>query len=124
MRVAFFQRVFAQYQGGLVKELAKSSTHTYSFFSDVRDPLSSGIEPLPSELRSEVGFTSCRTTHLSLRVAFQWRAVWEALFGSFDAFIFEGSLTLLTNWLALLVAKVRRKRVFFAHEVAVYSSIP
>jgi glycosyltransferase involved in cell wall biosynthesis len=113
MRVAFFQRIFAQYQSGLVEELAKSPSHTYHFFGDTRDPLSSGIEVLPSGLRSQIAFTPCRTTHLSLRVAFQWRAVWEALFGPFDAFIFEGSLTMPTNWLALLAAKARRKKVFF-----------
>lgn len=113
MRVAFFQRIFAQYQGGLVKELALSPRHTYRFFGDTCDPLSSGIEPLPAELMSQVGFTPCRTTHLSVRMAFQWRAVREAMFGPFDAFIFEGSITLPTNWLALLAAKIRCKKVFF-----------
>lgn len=113
MRVAFFQRIFAQYQGGLVKELALSPLHAYRFFGDTRDPLLSGIEPLPAELMTQVGFTPCRTTHFSLRVAFQWRAVREALFGSFDAFIFEGSITMPTNWFALLAAKFRRKKVFF-----------
>lgn len=113
MRVAFFQRIFTHYQGGLVKELATNILHSYRFFADTRDPLSSGIAPLPAELMSQVAFTPCRTTHLSLRVAFQWRAVQEALFGPFDAFIFEGSIAMPTNWLALLAAKIRRKKVFF-----------
>lgn len=113
MKVAFFQRIFAHYQSGLVKELARGSPHAYRFFSDTCDPMSSGIEPLPADLRDQIPFTACRTTHFSLRLAFQWRAVWEALFGQFDAFIFEGSLTMPTNWLALLAAKARRKQVFF-----------
>ena len=113
MRVAFFQRIFAHYQAGLVKELAWHSRHSYRFFSDVRDPLLSGIEPLPDELWQRIPVTPCRTTHFGVHLAFQWRAAWEALFGRFDVFIFEGSLTMPTNWMALLIAKARRKRVFF-----------
>lgn len=113
MRVAFFQRIFARYQAGLVKEMAGRSSHSFRFFSDVRDPLLSGIEPLPAELWERISVVPCRTTHFGVHLAFQWRAVWEALFGRFDVFILEGSLTMPTNWMALLAAKGRRKRVFF-----------
>ena len=111
IRVAFFQRMFAHYQAGLVKELAWHSENNYHFFSDSRDPMGSGIQPLPAELRKQVPYTVCRTVQLGKYIAFQWRAVREALLGEMDVLILEGSFTHPTNWLALLIARLRRKRV-------------
>ncbi len=113
MRVAFFQRMFASYQLGLVKELAAHSSHVYEFFGDRADPLHSGIRVIPQEICQKLPFTYCRTKHYGAHLAFQWRAVREALSGRFDVFVFEGSLTMPTNWMALLSAKVRGKRVYF-----------
>ena len=87
MRVAFFQRIFAHYQAGLVKELAEHSQHAYHFFGDGRDPAGSGIEVIAPALCGRIPFTYCHTTQIGSRVAFQWRAVREALFGPFDVYI-------------------------------------
>jgi glycosyltransferase involved in cell wall biosynthesis len=111
IRVFFFQRIFAHYQSGLVKELARHSENEYHFFSDIRDPQGSGIEPLPEKLRRQVPYTVCRTVQLGKYIAFQWRAVREALLGEMDVLILEGSFMHPTNWLALLTARLRRKRV-------------
>lgn len=110
-RVAFFQRIFANYQAGLLKELARHSENAYHFFSDFRDPLGSGIEPLKEELRKQLPYVACRTLQLGKYIAFQWRAVREALLGEMDVLILEGNFTHPTNWLALLTARLRRKRV-------------
>jgi glycosyltransferase involved in cell wall biosynthesis len=112
MRVAFFQRIFAFYQTGLVKELASHSLHEYHFFGDRQDPLQSGIHVIPEKLCHNISFTYCRTKHYGRYLAFQWRAVKEALLGPYDAFVFEGSITMPTNWIALLLAKIRGKKVF------------
>ncbi len=109
-RVAFFQRFFAHYQAGLVRELAEDSDNAFHFFGDDRDPMGSGIEPMPATLTDAVQFHSCRTVHVGRKLAFQWRAVREALFSSYDVFIFEGSWTIATNWLAIPLARVRGKR--------------
>ncbi len=111
LRVAFFQRIFAHYQAGLVKELAKNSTHKYCFFSDDHDPMNSGIELIPEELCTQAGISLCRTIPLGKFVAFQWQAVREALFGDFDAYILEGGYAIITNWLAIPIARLRGKRV-------------
>ncbi len=111
LRVAFFQRVFAHYQAGLVRELARKSRHEYTFFGDDRDPAGTGIEVLPVTLRSQIAFHRRKTVHWGRKLAFQWCAVREALFGDFDAYVFEGSFTIATNWLAIPVARLRRKRV-------------
>ena len=93
LRVAFFQRIFAHYQAGLVRELGQNSEHEYHFFGDDHDPLGSGIEPIPAGLCTQVTHTVCRTVHWGECLAFQWRAVYEALFGDFEAYILEGSFT-------------------------------
>ena len=111
MRVAFFQRIFAHYQAGLVKELAEHSQHAYHFFGDGRDPAGSGIEVIAPALCGRIPFTYCHTTQIGSRVAFQWRAVREALFGPFDVYILEGSFTCPTNWLAIWAAHLRGRRV-------------
>jgi glycosyltransferase involved in cell wall biosynthesis len=111
LRVAFFQRIFAHYQAGLVRELARNSEHEYHFFGDESDPMRSGIEPISAVLRNQVVFTACRTVHWGKYLAFQWRAVREALFGDFEVYIMEGSFTVFTNWLAIPVARIRGKRV-------------
>ena len=111
LRVAFFQRIFAHYQAGLVRELGQNSEHEYHFFGDDHDPLGSGIEPIPAGLCTQVTHTVCRTVHWGECLAFQWRAVYEALFGDFEAYILEGSFTIPTNWLAIPAARIRGKRV-------------
>lgn len=110
-RVAFFQRIFAQYQTGLVRELVAHSPHTYHFFGDARDPMYTGIMPMEPDLCAYLPFTYCRTTHFSPHLAFQWRAPRVALWGAFDTYILEGSFTYPTNWLALLAARARGRRV-------------
>lgn len=110
IRVAFFQRIFAHYQAGLLKELAQNSRHEYHFFGDDRDPMKSGIELIPPALFSRVAFNLCRTIALG-KLSFQWRSVYEALFGDFDTYILEGSYAIATNWLAIPAARIRGKRV-------------
>jgi glycosyltransferase involved in cell wall biosynthesis len=110
-KVAFFQRVFARYQSGLVRELAARSCNAFTFFSDDRDPLGSGIEPLGSLVRSEIPFVPCRTFHLGRHVAFQPRAVLTAITGDFDVLILEGICWHPTAWIAAICARLRRKRV-------------
>ncbi|MGE5314212.1 MAG: glycosyltransferase family 4 protein [Acidobacteriota bacterium] len=111
MRVAFFQRIFAHYQAGLMKALTASSRHTYTFYGENRDPLSSGIEPVSEEVRRMLPYTICRTRHWGRHCAFQWRAVARALYGPDDVLILEGGLTILTNWPAMIAARLRGKRV-------------
>ncbi|HLP15683.1 MAG TPA: glycosyltransferase family 4 protein [Bacteroidota bacterium] len=111
MRVAFFQRIFARYQAGLVKELAASSVHSYGFFGGDQDPLASGIEPLDRLLIDELPYTVCRTVHWGPHCAFQWRSVWCALTGVYDVLILEGGASIVTNWLAIIIARIRNKRV-------------
>ncbi len=111
MRIAFFQRIFAHYQAGLVRELSRNSEHDFFFFGDVKDPMGSGIEPIDLALRNQVSFITCRTFHLNKYLALQFRAILETIYGEFDAYIFEGSFTILTNWVAILVARLRGKRV-------------
>src|SRR6266498_177234 len=111
MRVAFFQRFFAHYQWGLVHELAEHSEHKYSFFGDMRDPAHSGIAPIPQERRCLVDFHVVPTWQATLHLAIQPAEVWIALFGQYDAFIFEGSFTHPFTWLAMWIARARKKRV-------------
>jgi 1,2-diacylglycerol 3-alpha-glucosyltransferase len=111
MRVAFFQRVFAHYQIGLMKELSSSSDHTYSFFGENRDPLSSGIEPVSEDAITMLPYTVCRTIHWGRHIAFQWKAVDVALRGRHEAIILEGGATILTNWPAMIISRLRGKRV-------------
>lgn len=111
MRIAFFQRIFAHYQAGLVVDMALSARHDYVFFGSESDPEGSGIAPLPAEARAVVDFRPCTTTYVGRRLAFQWRAVREASIGRFDALILEGNVAVLTNWIAIAIARVRRRRV-------------
>jgi len=111
MRVAFFQRIFAHYQWGLVQELAIHSEHRYTFFGDKHDPARSGIEPIPIELRRLVDFHVVPTWHFTLHLAIQPSTMWEALIGKYDTFIFEGVFHHLCIWLAMWIAHARGKRV-------------
>jgi glycosyltransferase involved in cell wall biosynthesis len=111
LRVAFFQRMFASYQAGLMKELAASSEHSYRFFGEDRDPLETGIEPVGEDERRLLRYTVCRTRHWSRHIACQWKAVETALFGTDDVIILEGGCTILTNWPAIAIARWRRKHV-------------
>lgn len=109
MRAAFFQRFFARYQGGLIDALSSSQKHDYVFYGDNVDPEDSGIEVYP--FREGMRYEICRTFHLSLHFALQWRAVTAAMGNRFDAIILEGSFTLITNWLAIMAARITGKRV-------------
>lgn len=109
MEVCFLQRVFAHYQGGLAKALTQSTRHTYTFCGDIRDPLNSGIKPFSFD--SGMNYKPSWTWHWTQRIAVQPKAVLAALDRQYDCLILEGSFTLLTNWLALLAAKLTGKRV-------------
>lgn len=111
MRVAFFQRIFAHYQLGLMKELSASPGNTYSYYGENRDPLSSGIEPVSENVIRMLPYTVCKTVHWNEHCAFQWKAVDVALRGAYDAIILEGGATILTNWPAMILARLRGKRV-------------
>ncbi|MEI6149586.1 MAG: hypothetical protein WCS01_10850 [bacterium] len=60
LRVAFFQRIFAHYQAGLVKELAAHSRHDYRFIGAAQDPLGSGIEVITGQLCARIPFSGTR----------------------------------------------------------------
>lgn len=111
MKVLFFQRIFAHYQWGLVRELAEHGKHEYSFYGDTSDPADSGIEVISQDARLNVAFTQVRTWQFGRRVAFQPAAVCVALIASYDALILEGAYAHPTTWAAILVAHLRRKRV-------------
>lgn len=110
MRVAFFQRLFANYQYGLVHDLAEHSENEYVFYGDSRDPAGSGIAPITPEKWARLAYRRVRTWYLT-RFALQPAAVWTALFGKFDAYIFEGSVDHPTTWFAVIAARLRGKRV-------------
>lgn len=110
-RVAFFQRVFAHYQWGLVQELAEHSEHRYTFFGDDRDPAGTGIEPIPASQRQRVDYHTVRTWQPTPHLAFQPSVLRAALFGDYDCYILEGAFTYPLAWLAILAARLRRKRV-------------
>jgi glycosyltransferase involved in cell wall biosynthesis len=111
MRVAFFQRIFAHYQWGLVHELAHHADHEYVFYGDTRDPAGTGIAPLPAEWRDLVDYRPVRTWQPAVHLALQPAAMRTALSAEYDAFIFEGSLEHPTTWIAMQLARARGKRV-------------
>lgn len=113
MRVLFFQRFFAHYQWGLVKELARRGKHAYEFRGDSRDPGRSGIEVISKERLQAVSFERVRTWQVGGRIAFQPAAVRAALLGSHDALILEGAIAHPTAWAAMRGAQHRGKRVLF-----------
>jgi glycosyltransferase involved in cell wall biosynthesis len=56
------------------------------------------------------------TWHITRHLAVQPSAVWEALFGKFDTFIYEGSFHHPCTWLGMCMAQARGKRVLlYAH---------
>lgn len=111
MRVAFFQRLFAHYQWGLMQELSERADHQYVFFGDTRDPLQTGIAPIPSDKRKLVDYRVVRTWQPAIHLAFQPAAMWTGFTGRYDAFIFEGAFQHPTAWIAMLTAQARGKRV-------------
>jgi glycosyltransferase involved in cell wall biosynthesis len=111
MKVALFQRVFAHYRAGLVRALAASPLHEYRFCGGLRDPLGGGIAPLAEDVRRQIAFEASGTLQWTPHLAFQPAVVREALSGAADVLILEGSWTFPSNWLALLLARARGRRV-------------
>ncbi|MFT3780859.1 MAG: glycosyltransferase [Nibricoccus sp.] len=109
MRVAMFQRIFAHYQGGLVQALARSTEHEYNFFGDRRDPCNSGIEAY--RFAEKMRYRYCTTWHLNHRLAWQCGAISAACSRQFDVLILEGSLSIVSNWFAIILGRAMGKRV-------------
>ncbi|MEI7817255.1 MAG: glycosyltransferase [Desulfuromonadales bacterium] len=111
MNVAFFQRIFAHYRSGLIKELALNSENKYQFFASNYDTSNVGIDLIPFNLLRQIIYTQIKTIHLAQYITLQFHVVSVALFSqTIDVFILEGNFLALTNWLALIILKIRRKR--------------
>ena len=112
LKVGYFQRIFAHYQGGLVTELGQHSAHDYTFYGSKEDPEGTGIKGLSDEVLATCKFEFIKTRQYGAYVAIQPSAIWHALTTKEDVLIFEGAFTHPTTWFAIAIARLRRKPVY------------
>ncbi|MEO0590653.1 MAG: glycosyltransferase family 4 protein [Pseudomonadota bacterium] len=107
-RVCVVYTHFPHYRQPVFDALTASTRFSFEFHYDA-----AGIE------KTIVSGVSQATNHYAMRTRqlgpFQWqtKAVWLALRGTADAFIFLGNPFILSTWLAALIARLRGIPVFF-----------
>lgn len=112
-KVLVVYHIFAHYREPVLRELASSMEHEYTFVSG-NQASHAGLNPL------ELVTDNDGKAHAFIRLKNRWlgrRILWQSGLlkllwrGEYDAVIFLGNIHFLTTWLAVLVAKFRRKQI-------------
>lgn len=115
MKVAIIDDVAAHYRLLLWQILSKNSDPEYTFFAPEKDL--NGINPIdPKYSKTPIAEGGLRWYYLK-NVLINKMIIWQrgvfnvGLKGNFDAFILPGEIQILSNWLVLLIAKLRGKKI-------------
>ena len=116
--VAVIYHYFALYRYSVLNELMKSKEIKYTLFSDQTS--GNNIKTInPEYANSEIKDGGLRWKFVKNRWFFKERFLWQkgiirlALNGNFDAFILLGNVYFISTWIAAVIIRFRRKKLYF-----------
>jgi len=117
-KVAVVYHYFAHYRLPILEELSKSKDVDYTFFSDITSGIGiKTIDPKLADLSLEKGGLSWK--FVKNKWLYKHLFLWQkgllklALKGDYDTFILLGNIFYISTWLAVLILKMRKKKVYF-----------
>jgi 1,2-diacylglycerol 3-alpha-glucosyltransferase len=106
LRVAIVYHYFAHYRKPIIKVLQSSNAVTYDFFSDLEN--NKGVKVYKPEKQ----FTRIENKIFFSSFIWQKGIIRHVLNGDYDAVILLGDFKILSNWIVMLIMKIRRRQAY------------